>query len=389
MIVLIPYTYPHNNFNCDFIIQTAKALSKKKIKVVLSLYNQPKSLLWHLKNLVSITKNYHPIFDKFSDDEKKYVSFSFPPTIRAPKRLVEYLKKAYIKNLLQRLDEHSILWMFNPQDSEFLIQKHTPTHKQIYDCVDHFTSLDSSTKKIIEKQESVLVEKSQLIFVNSSSLHKKFEKLSGKVILVPQGFDLETAKNHRKSLNSETTNEVKRICFVGTLSYRIDFKLLLKVIKNNPTHSFLLPSPVLRINPEHNLKKVDESIRKLKSLKNIEWIPQLNRTEILDIIHNSDICIIPYDVNYSFNKLSYPMKLFEYFYLQKPVISTPILELTLPKFKGLVYTGKTGTEWQSFLDELVKKPWPFNKKKKQQEMAIANNWSIKVSSILSETENIQ
>lgn len=77
------------------------------------------------------------------------------------------------------------------------------------------------------------------------------------------------------------------------------------------------------------------------------------------------------------------MKLFEYFYMGKPVLSTPIRELTLPKFKNLIKIGKNYLEWESHIHYLLNKPWNKSSQRKQKQMAINNSWDNKVKFILS------
>lgn len=384
MSILIPYTYPHNNFNCDFIIQTAKILAKKKLKVTLALYNQPQTFLWHLLQIPGLKKQNHPIFEKFSISEKKFIKIVFPLKLELGDRIDRYLRQFSIFSSLLKLNETSVLWMFNPEDSVFLRKYPKKNYLKIYDCVDYFTSLDPQTAKIIQHQQSRLLQHADIVFVNSNSLYETFQHAVSRLVLVPQGFDLHVSKKVKTKIKNSIQKSIKnkRICFVGSLTYRINLPLLIELIKNNPEHTFILPSTVLKIEPEHTLKNIDELIESLKKFSNIEWIPQKNRGEILDLISTSDICLIPYDISYSFNYYSYPMKLFEYFYLGKPVLSTPIKELTLPKFKGLVYTGKTSTDWQKNLDYLLSKPWPQNKKTDQKKLAIENSWDNKVEKIL-------
>ena len=73
------------------------------------------------------------------------------------------------------------------------------------------------------------------------------------------------------------------------------------------------------------------------------------------------------------------MKLFEYFYMGKPVISTPIEEVK--RFPNYVKIGNTVEEWKKHITSLLSHSWPKSYQKKQREMAIANNWSKKISII--------
>ena len=80
------------------------------------------------------------------------------------------------------------------------------------------------------------------------------------------------------------------------------------------------------------------------------------------------------------------MKLCEYFYLGKPVVSTPILELTKKNFKGLIYTGTTYKEFENSIKEIHELGWSKHKSTKQKKIAIQNSWKNKINEILKTIE---
>ena len=79
------------------------------------------------------------------------------------------------------------------------------------------------------------------------------------------------------------------------------------------------------------------------------------------------------------------MKLFEYFFLGKPVVSTPIVELR--KFKKYVKTGATSKMWREHIRALISESWPKKYQKEQRRLALDNNWREKISSILKMVDN--
>jgi hypothetical protein len=92
--------------------------------------------------------------------------------------------------------------------------------------------------------------------------------------------------------------------------------------------------------------------------------------------------MIPYDISQDFNKFCYPMKLFEYFYLGKPVISTEIMELT--RFSDLVKIAKYTSEWEKSIKNIIGKKWPKENILKQRKLALDNSWKNKVNAIVNE-----
>ena len=127
------------------------------------------------------------------------------------------------------------------------------------------------------------------------------------------------------------------------------------------------------------MHSVEKNIKKLKKLPNVIIGFSKDRKIIPSIIKQFDIGIIPYNIKLLSNKYCYPMKIFEYFYLGKPVISTPIKELK--NFPEYVKIGNTIEEWKKHIEILLSKPWPEKYERKQKKLAIANSWSNKINTI--------
>lgn len=395
MKIIIPHNHTNLDQGCDFIFQTASALLNKKHHVTIILRKHPISLFSYI--WLSIVKK-QTKEQRFIREKLKYLN-DHALKIEHPLSIFPKLnakKKGWTTKIQERLNLYSslfiilkmnpnVIWSFDHQN--FDVFKKISTHYfTLYDCVDHFMSLDKETNKIIKIQEQELIEYSRLVVVNSQTLHKKFTNMGIATTLIEaQGFDINSFKTQTSPpdwFSLLCKDSKKKVTFVGSLSHRVDYSLLISIIKANSNVLFLLPSEIFTWEKPKQKKMLIKNVSLLKTLSNIYWIPKISRKEISLITKISDVTIIPYDISLDFNKFSYPMKLFEYFFAQKPVISTPILELTLPKFKGLVYTAETTTEWQTLLDDLLEKPWPESKKNRQRKIAELNSWSNKVDAIV-------
>jgi len=73
------------------------------------------------------------------------------------------------------------------------------------------------------------------------------------------------------------------------------------------------------------------------------------------------------------------MKIFEYFYPGKPVVSTPILELK--RLQPYVKIAKNAEEFKEEIKKILKEGWPKEYQQKQKKMAIANSWENKIEKI--------
>jgi glycosyltransferase involved in cell wall biosynthesis len=128
-----------------------------------------------------------------------------------------------------------------------------------------------------------------------------------------------------------------------------------------------------------DIKQTNQQIAKLKTLNNVIFGQSTDRREIPNIIKQFDVCMIPYDTKLASVRYSYPMKLFEYFYLGKPIVSTPIVELkNLTKY---VKIGRSPQEWQDLIRSVLTPTWSKQLQAEQNKMAIANSWERKISAI--------
>jgi len=266
--------------------------------------------------------------------------------------------------------QRKIFWMFFPHLNS-LTKIIFPSWKIIYDCVDYFQHLSTT----MYQQEVNLIKSADLVFVNSKVLLKNHAKHKmGQMYLVPQGFRLQSFKKEITKEKKWGTNK-PILGFIGGIRNRLDFKLIYNLAKNNSHWTIVLWGPILSFFRENKPKK---EIQKLKLLKNIIW-GKSKQKDIPSIISSFDIGIIPYDTTIDFNKYCYPMKIFEYFYLGKPVVSTSIKELT--RFPLFIKTGQSVQNWEENINNILAKPWPKKYQQQQRQLAINNSWGNKIEAM--------
>ena len=324
-------------------------------------------------------------FTKISQNLAKYIPGNFVPFVRF--KIIKLINKIMNIKILELLlfNKNKIFWVFDPK---FHYLASTVTRSTtIFDCVDYFSSLNPTINRKIQKNQLKLLRLADLVFVNSRSLQKIHSKHRQQIYQVPQGFDHESFK--KKSVCKDKLPSSKPLVgFIGAVDYRLDFKILYKVVQAFPQFNFVLWGPA-QTDLQDQYTGTNQHLSKLKKSHNIIWGLSQTRKKIPNIISQFDICIIPYNVSLKQNIFCYPMKLFEYFYMGKPVISTPIKELMLPKFKKYVRIGKTAEEWQAHIKDLLSKPWPKSYQKEQRQMAIDNSWENKLEAISRVIENYE
>lgn len=384
-VILIP-NISHHAQVCDYLEQTANELAKNNNNKVFVLYHKRSLSLKEI--LTKIITNQKIFFLKEIDN----ICYLYPIDLIPFKRIkligdINSIIYSVAIQLILKLKypnaKNHLIWMFFPQLVQFIKVK-LPFWKVIDDIVDFHTSPNSQEQKNLTNQKQLLLKKSNVITVNSYVLENKFKILTNKPItVVPQGFSYEKFENNQKKSNINLKNDKPLIGFIGQISQRLDYDLLKELVSQNEQWNFIFVGPKhhepnITVDKKHHyLKRFEE----LMGFKNCMWFDSLPKDQIGSIIQQLDICIIPYDISYNFNRFCYPMKLFEYFYMKKPVISTPIEELKHAKFKNLIKIGNNTKKWETYIKNILKKPWPSEYQKQQRKLAIDNSWKNKINAI--------
>lgn len=371
-LVVIPNLHKTDKV-CDFVLQTTTQLSlnnqvyiidtKRSYsirEILFNLIGKQKKL--KLKNQINGIAHLTPI---------ELIPFQRFKTIKKINQALYYYGLQIFLSLKHYQAPRKIWWMFFPHLVS-ITQYRLKSWKIIYDCVDYFQHL--STKMPLK--ERGLIAASDLMFVNSQALRKIHSTQNEKTIhFMPQGFRLKAFRSQQpKKLNGGSQQIV--LGFVGAISRRLDLQLIKKIAINQPNWKIILWGPEVKFN---QTEPASQQLEQLKQLTNISF-GQSSAAEIPRIIKHFDIGLIPYDATIDFNRYSYPMKLFEYFYMGKPVVSTPIEELK--RFPRFVKIGTDAQEWSRHIKKLLKKPWSDSYKQQQRQLAIANSWENKIEAIM-------
>ena len=367
-LVLVP-SHLLWNWTADYYNQTAGILSKDNVVIVVLWAEKAtikdlvlkrkrhKIIREEYKNLWLFTPIYPIPFLRFSIIEKANVFVNM------------VLLKIIIRIFINKKFSSKILWIFYPEFVFYL--NYFKDFKSLYDCVDYYDDLPKNKLFVFTQRhaEAQLSNNSLRVFANSQVLLNKLSKLSKDIKLVPQGFSSPC------NINYPTPMKIKKIKrpvvgYAGGINDRLDYCLLYEIIKNNSNWNFVFWGPIQTQNP---------LLSDIIKAKNVYYGKSDIRDEVYSVIRKFDIGMLPYDPSIDFNKYCYPMKLFEYLYMGKPVISTPIQELEL--FLKYVTIVRSVLEWEKSIKKLLLKPWPNVYQKEQRRIAEANSWENKLGEI--------
>jgi hypothetical protein len=376
-LIIIPFDLP-KNWSADYITQTAQLLAKKN-QVIGFLWEDALSIKEIILKKINHSQNFRYLWQESGIIYLKPIHFlpfrrfSFVNNINLLINITILKWLIVLKGFNQK---EKIIWLFH-SNFWFLPNVFGKNFMIIYDCVDFLTSENKEKRQRIKRNEQKLLKKADKVFVNSKVLLKDKRKYRQNIHLLPQGFSLKIFQSPKKLPSKNLIFKIKRplIGYIGGINYRLDYTLLINLANKNPNFSFLFIGPFQK----DPFIKFEKQLEQLKKMKNVYFQEFEKKEYIPSVIKHFDICLIPYNISQDFNKYCYPMKIFEYFYLGKPVISTPIEELK--QFSPLVKIASDTNSFNQAIKEILKKAWPKTYAQKQKELAIANSWVNKIKKI--------
>jgi len=218
----------------------------------------------------------------------------------------------------------------------------------VYDCIDEVgvyagrSSIDRALHN-----EKLLVNLSDSIFVTAQSLEEHVRTLDSQKSIrrIPNGVDYQWfVEQAEKSPVPEDFAMTKRpiVGYVGTLYEWIDFDLVREVAAKLSDVSFVFIGPVDR----------PDRINVLSSLPNMNWLGKKPYNDIPAYVQAFDVCTIPFCEG-GIAESTNPIKLFEYFALGKPVVTTTMNEVKPFTVNKLSYMGKGVDEYVAAIREAL------------------------------------
>lgn len=373
-LILIPFHNPWK-WHTDYTNQTATILSRSHI-VVCFLWGDAVSL-WEL---IQGRKTYKPIV-------REKTLWKVQPLFLVPgKRFFTiqliniFVNTIFVHILCTSIavwySRTRLFWFFGYYDPVFLLlPPFFRRWKTVYDCVDIATHPDLNVAFNIRTSETRLISDAWIVVTDSHTLSKRMKKLRPDVLTVPLGFRLDMFRRRARPYPLPLTNKRPIIGYIGSIDYRLDFRLLCSLVTNHPNWQFVLVGPIFY---DHLSVEKRRAMVYLLSLPNVLY-DIVQADAIPNILVQFSVAIIPYDMNVPLSRFSFPMKIMEYFYAQKPVISAPIDELF--HFSSLIRFARTITEWEQQIHTALAHPMTRAQRQTARAIARNNSWEQKIAAI--------
>ncbi|MCX5715333.1 MAG: glycosyltransferase [Candidatus Omnitrophica bacterium] len=260
-------------------------------------------------------------------------------------RVNQVLLLLQLRRLAGKLEfSNVILWIFEP--TAYMLVGKLRERMSIYHCIDSFKDEKCFPLRqdCIEKMETKLCERCDLIFASSLKLMSEKSDFAEKLHFMPSAVDEEFFNENiysRPAVLFKTDKiAAPRIGFVGTLDHRIDYDLLDAIARERKEWSIILLG-----------EQVGCRARRLKR-KNIYVLGRRDNKLVPSYISLFDVCILPYKVN-NFTRGISPSKVFEYLSLGKPVVSTDLPDLGPLADSGLLKIANNGRDFIRYIDSYL------------------------------------
>lgn len=267
--------------------------------------------------------------------------------------------KASIKTLINQAQiSFPIAKIDHPFWSYLIDSLHMPF---IYDCMDNHQGFDDNSKSLA-RLEKDLFAKSSLTLVSSQFLNKLATKhKSTRILTLPNAGDFEHFSQAAES-KLEIPSDIAHIPhpivgYYGAIAEWFDTDILQDMASHHSDKSFVLIGNV-----------TNNTVTSLsKKYSNIFLLGEKSYSELPKYLQQFDICTIPFILS-DLIKATHPVKLFEYFAAQKPVIATKMPEIL--EYKDVMYlVDKAG--FSSTINSALK----FGKTKRIRKIAQDNTWT--------------
>lgn len=225
-----------------------------------------------------------------------------------------------------------IVWISSPELFEYL-PKHLSA-RLIYDCMDDVLAFprNASCRDLLAASEKELINACSHVFCSSGNLRDKLIARAGhpeKYAIVHNALDSSAFSGI--SGNAEAGKKAGRyvLGYVGTISSWLDFEALIEMVNAFPSVEIHLIGPVENLGvarPQHD---------------RIKYLGAVRHGDIQTLINGFDALLMPFQVTELIQSVD-PVKLYEYVFFNKPIVSVRYPEIE--RFSGFVdfYTDHEG-----------------------------------------------
>lgn len=229
------------------------------------------------------------------------------------------------------------------------------------------------------KDHDELLRHSHLALASSNKLLMEDQAIRENTVLLPNAVDFDWVTQNAPKTGEAAPEDLQKIInkkkpiigYTGALAEWFDYDLLTEVCAQCPDMEFVL----IGIDYDHSLGQT-----RLLECENVTWLGHKPYQRLFQYVWRFDVAIIPFCVN-QITLATSPVKLFEYFACQKPVVSTALPECE--KYEA-VFIAHDAAEFCTQLHKALAAVDSEKYIEQLTEIARQNTWEARVGRIIDE-----
>jgi len=313
-----------------------------------------------------------PIISRGS--EFPFISYLFPFF----NSLNTMILRRFIKSIKKDFGlEKFIFWSYEPYAGNLI-----PAIKpfvSVYHCVDDFSSYPGAAGKSLAAAEETLIKNSDIVLVVNKSLLASKTGLNMNTHIIPHGVDIAFLNEVAGSaeLPVAKTKGLVFLCFTGTISELLDFKILKHILEERKNFRLFLIGPVA---PRFisRFGSFREDLKGLLGTGRAFLLGKKDKKEIPGLLAKMDVCLIPYVLDYHI-KNCFPTKMFEYLALGKPVVSVEIP--VVREYESVIHIAEGKEQFLSSIDRALETAGDTALMERRKAVARDSTWITRVEQI--------
>lgn len=269
------------------------------------------------------------------------------------RRAARHLNAAWVQQqlagILRNRLHDQVFWIRFPSPELVDAIAHLPSGRVVYEPIDLYSAAEDLSveqcQRLVEAEQRLV--KRAIVVTGGRQLAERFAGAAGGSHWLPFGRDL-----GQRSDGPGVPFQVDRprLCLVGCLDWRVDEAVLVSLLAQHPEWQLVLAGP--RVHPWGS---------RLKRLANVHWLGQIPADHVRAVVRDCEVALIPYRLT-DWTRHCLPVKVFEYLAEGKPVVATPLPELTL---FGDVVTGAPANRFADAVELAIRSDTQSERERRQ------------------------
>jgi glycosyltransferase involved in cell wall biosynthesis len=286
--------------------------------------------------------------------------------------------RGYLRRLQRQLDSGKtrIVYVWEPEFAETV--GHLSCDAVIYHPYDMFRHFWDASKDVVE-QETELCRLADAVVTPHSRIAEALGHPNSHVI--NNGVFL-PAFPHFSTVtpDGDIANLMRPVIgYVGTINQKVDFELLSDVFSRRPEWQLVL----VGIGGAGAWKETP-AYQALRALRNVHLLPPVPIDRVASVIAGFDVGIIPYSLTGWARFSESPLKLYQYWAMGVPVVSSALP--TLESKPGVLEVCGTSEEWTAAIERQLAVS-KHDARAELRKMAESHSWASKARQVVEVVEN--